>query len=273
MKTSVKSMKRKKITIKDKKSIKESISKDLRNTVDPITIHQSEWINFEPFNPVKTYHCFLGCDIAMNNNGFCVLYVQFDPTAPDFFRIISFKSVRISINKDYDFGGDIEKFVKLNKIIVNNLNSLPNHPRFSQRMHDNIFMKYNAIAREGGAYGSPGRLYDLGRNVGIFDYYLYGESFIERKNYYILPPMSIKKFCLGKGNIKKDTGYLLEIYKKFNIEFQNDDEADGFLIAFMAANIYGVRNSLIDIKNLEQTKKNVLIRSKDGEPHYFDESI
>lgn len=46
------------------------------------------------------------------------------------------------------------------------------------------------------------------------------------------PPTVLKKFITGKGNVKKNL-MLLHIYKKFNIEFDNDNLADSYGLARM----------------------------------------
>lgn len=49
--------------------------------------------------------------------------------------------------------------------------------------------------------------------------------------YYEIPNTTWKKVMLGKGNFKKDTAYLLEVYKRHNVEFEDDNCADAYLIA------------------------------------------
>lgn len=46
----------------------------------------------------------------------------------------------------------------------------------------------------------------------------------------ITPPTVLKKFITGKGNCKKNL-ILLEIYKKWNISFDNDNLADAYGLA------------------------------------------
>lgn len=46
----------------------------------------------------------------------------------------------------------------------------------------------------------------------------------------IVAPTTLKKFATGKGNAKKDL-MLLEAYKRYNIEFNDDNLCDAFMLA------------------------------------------
>ena len=46
----------------------------------------------------------------------------------------------------------------------------------------------------------------------------------------MVTPSELKKFICGKGNVKKNL-MLLHSYKKYGIEFNNDDECDAYCIA------------------------------------------
>lgn len=49
-------------------------------------------------------------------------------------------------------------------------------------------------------------------------------------NYKITPPTILKKFVTGKGNCKKNL-ILLNVYKKWDIEFNDDNTADAYGLA------------------------------------------
>ena len=85
-------------------------------------------------------------------------------------------------------------------------------------------IKYTAI--EGYAFLGSGRITDLAELGGIIKFFLW------LKNYPldIYPPGMIKKFITGKGNVKKDL-MLLKVYKKFGIEFNDDNLCDAYCIA------------------------------------------
>jgi len=57
------------------------------------------------------------------------------------------------------------------------------------------------------------------------------------KKYEVIPPTVLKKFVTGKGNCKKEL-MLLQIYKKWNIEFDNNNIADAYGLARLALENY-----------------------------------
>lgn len=88
------------------------------------------------------------------------------------------------------------------------------------------------IAREGYSFGSKGRAtFSLGELGGCVDLKIFEKNIPLLVGYYILPPTVVRKFALGLGNIKKDSGYLLKVYNKFKIEFPDDNQADAYMIA------------------------------------------
>jgi Holliday junction resolvasome RuvABC endonuclease subunit len=52
----------------------------------------------------------------------------------------------------------------------------------------------------------------------------------ERKYPLKVPPMTLKKYAAGKGNAKKQE-MLLQIYKRWGIEFSDDNAADAYALA------------------------------------------
>lgn len=52
-----------------------------------------------------------------------------------------------------------------------------------------------------------------------------------------IPPMTLKKYAAGKGNAKKQE-MLMQIYKRFNVEFNDDNAADSYALARLAAGIH-----------------------------------
>lgn len=51
-----------------------------------------------------------------------------------------------------------------------------------------------------------------------------------------IPPMTLKKYAAGKGNAKKQE-MLMQIYKRWGIEFNDDNAADSYALARLAAGI------------------------------------
>jgi len=88
------------------------------------------------------------------------------------------------------------------------------------------------ISREGYSFASKGRsVFNLGELGGCIDLSLFRSTMPNLISYYVLPPTVVKKFCLGSGSVKKDSGYLLKVYNKFGKEFPDDNQADAFMIA------------------------------------------
>lgn len=52
-----------------------------------------------------------------------------------------------------------------------------------------------------------------------------------------VPPMTLKKYAAGKGNAKKQE-MLMQIYKRYGIEFNDDNAADSYGLARMAAKLH-----------------------------------
>lgn len=70
--------------------------------------------------------------------------------------------------------------------------------------------------------------------VTIYDYF--DDSI--RKYPLRVPPMTLKKFAAGKGNAKKQE-MLLQIYKRWGIEFSDDNAADSYALArLLGKNFY-----------------------------------
>ena len=71
--------------------------------------------------------------------------------------------------------------------------------------------------------------------LAIFDYFDEGDL---RKYPLKVPPMTLKKFAAGKGNAKKQE-MLLQIYKRWGIEFNDDNAADSYALArLLGKNFY-----------------------------------
>jgi Holliday junction resolvasome RuvABC endonuclease subunit len=65
-----------------------------------------------------------------------------------------------------------------------------------------------------------------------------------------IPPMTLKKYAAGKGNAKKQE-MLLQIYKRWGVEFNDDNAADSYGLARMAA---GISIDAVEASIIEQIK-------------------
>jgi Holliday junction resolvasome RuvABC endonuclease subunit len=83
------------------------------------------------------------------------------------------------------------------------------------------------IVIEGYSMGSKGsRVFSIGELGGIIKYMLW------KKNYkiVIVPPKTLKKFITNNGNAGKEL-MLLKTYKKYGVEFSDNNECDAFGLA------------------------------------------
>lgn len=85
------------------------------------------------------------------------------------------------------------------------------------------------IAMEGTVLASQAALVlgELSATVrlAIYDYFEDGRKYPLK-----VPPMTLKKYAAGKGNAKKQE-MLLQIYKRWGIEFNDDNAADSYALA------------------------------------------
>jgi Holliday junction resolvasome RuvABC endonuclease subunit len=73
-----------------------------------------------------------------------------------------------------------------------------------------------------------------------------------------VPPMTLKKFAAGKGNAKKQE-MLLQIYKRYGVEFNNDNAADAYALARVASgrSIDAVEEAIIEQLKDEKFRDNI----------------
>lgn len=75
----------------------------------------------------------------------------------------------------------------------------------------------------------------------------------------MVPPMTLKKYAAGKGNAKKQE-MLLQMYKRWGIEFNDDNAADSYALARLAAGIFdgkieeSVVTQMKDLKYRDQAR-------------------
>lgn len=90
--------------------------------------------------------------------------------------------------------------------------------------------KVGSIYLEGLSYGSSGQAVS---QLGAMHFYIRIFLFENNLNYNIIQPGTLKKFVTGKGNAKKEL-ILLNVYKKWGIEFTDNNLADAYCLARMA---------------------------------------
>jgi len=89
------------------------------------------------------------------------------------------------------------------------------------------------IAMEGTVLASQAALVlgELSATVRLAIYDMFDDA---RKYPLKVPPMTLKKYAAGKGNAKKQE-MLLQIYKRWGLEFNDDNAADSYALARLAS--------------------------------------
>jgi Holliday junction resolvasome RuvABC endonuclease subunit len=87
------------------------------------------------------------------------------------------------------------------------------------------------LAMEGTVLASQAALVlgELSATVRLAIYDMYPEGDLRRYPLKV-PPMTLKKYASGKGNAKKQE-MLLQIYKRWGVEFNDDNAADSYALA------------------------------------------
>jgi Holliday junction resolvasome RuvABC endonuclease subunit len=124
---------------------------------------------------------------------------------------------------------------------------------------DSQYCRVTDIAMEGTVLASHSAL-KLGELAGlvkltIWDYFdgnLYSVIPYEEhlRTPLQIPPMTLKKYAAGKGNAKKQE-MLMQIYKRWGVEFNDDNAADSYALARLAA---GVAIDAVESQILDQIK-------------------
>ena len=89
-------------------------------------------------------------------------------------------------------------------------------------------LQYTAI--EGISFGSKGEGAD---QLAALNYYIRIFLLQNKIVYFSIPPTSLKKFVTGSGQCKKNL-MLKEVYKKWGVDFSDDNLCDSYSLARMA---------------------------------------
>jgi Holliday junction resolvasome RuvABC endonuclease subunit len=106
------------------------------------------------------------------------------------------------------------------------------------------------IAMEAPFMGSPSTLplSELAATVKLFLFDHFDTPNLRTP--FVIPPMTLKKYASGKGTAKKQE-MLLQIYKRWGVEFLDDNAADSYALARLAG---GHQISSIETQIVEQIK-------------------
>lgn len=92
------------------------------------------------------------------------------------------------------------------------------------------------VAMEGYAYGREFGVAQSGELGGAVKLALYGMENLNRgKHPLIVAPTSLKKYVTGRGNGVQKNQMLLQVYKKWGVEFPDDNAADSYGLAHIAS--------------------------------------
>ena len=93
-----------------------------------------------------------------------------------------------------------------------------------------VIIKYkpHLVVMEGAAFGvqKTSSIFTLGELAGLVKANMYTMS----QPFMIVTPSALKKWVTGKGNAKKDL-MLLKVYKRFGVEFSDDNLCDAYALA------------------------------------------
>jgi crossover junction endodeoxyribonuclease RuvC len=82
------------------------------------------------------------------------------------------------------------------------------------------------VLLEGYAYAAQNQAHQIGELGGVIRRMLHKRM----QRWIEVAPSQVKKFAAGKGNAKKDL-IIMQVYKRWGVEFTNSDEADAFVLA------------------------------------------
>ena len=95
------------------------------------------------------------------------------------------------------------------------------------------------VAMEGYAYGREFGVAQSGELGGAVKLALYQMTNIGRGNYpLIVAPTTLKKYVTGRGNGVQKNQMLLHVFKKWGVEFPDDNAADSYGLAHIASGKY-----------------------------------
>jgi len=119
-----------------------------------------------------------------------------------------------------------------------------------------------ATVREGYSYGSKGRsVFDLGELGGCIDLDLFRRRG-DDDHHFVVSPSVMKKWILGLGNVKKDTGYLMKVMAKTKIQFPDDNQADAYMHAVTLRSAFMIAAGEMPIEDLTEVQKECFFSGK-----------
>lgn len=155
----------------------------------------------------KKRYNFIALDYAMNRPGICLT----DLTQPQSFRCFSYDTP--DKNK-YDHR--ISRFHDYGDILINEIPYIISTTR-------------TVIMLEDYAAGAKGRTNEIAECTGILKYKLIVEHGVHPSQIWLCHISHLKMFVSMKGNSKKEL-ILKEVYKKWGLDTDDNNEADAFVM-------------------------------------------
>lgn len=156
------------------------------------------------------------CDILRDP-----IFVGLDPSYNGFAIIVIDKDANIIEKKLINTNSDSEVEDRLLEL-ESEIKFIPN------------IMCLHSVCIEGPSYSSNGAFI---LQMGALHYLI--RLMLKKRgvNYKVIAPGTLKKFVTGDGRSKKDL-MLLKVYKKWGVEFDDDNLADAYGLARMALELY-----------------------------------
>lgn len=127
---------------------------------------------------------------------------------------------------------DTEKMSNVDRIetVISGIDSLIQTAGFAEPF---------TVVREGYSFQSrTNNAFQLGELGGCINQLLH--KYALRIRIMILPPTTVKLLTLGSGGIKKDSAYLMKVFKCTGKEFEDDNQADAFLLCKAGFILYSI---------------------------------
>lgn len=144
---------------------------------------------------------FIGLDLSISETGWCI------------FNKEGYTESGIVVSKKQDHPCDMLRFIDTAEKIIE-------HTGLENLLEDNPIILIENYAMRG-----KGQITRIAEFTAVVKTRLY--SILPWENIWYSSPQTLKKFIMGKGNADKSL-ILKEIYRKYNMDFNNDNEADAY---------------------------------------------
>jgi Holliday junction resolvasome RuvABC endonuclease subunit len=192
---------------------------------------------------------FVGLDVSLSNTGLCIIDQKGKV------KLLTSKQTKLETELVND---RINRCSYLGTVITQSVQAVA-----TELCKDHI----GCVAIESYSFASKGRLAQL-----IEAGYAVRSCFWDTKMIEVAP-IQLKKFILGKELMKKAKGkeaksiMIREVFKKYGLDIDNDDENDAFLLANIALLYYNVKNKNKpkDMFKYQEEVIEALIKKEEGE--------